>query len=125
MMRSKAPFSLASSGGTRISPMTSAIGHAGQGARDHLPFAADVDHAAAESDRDADADEENRRRLDQRLRHRILGAGRALQHKVVGFQRVRIQREQQYRGDQQRQKQGDDDRRKVNQPVETPCQSGL
>ena len=92
-------------------------GCASQGAGDHLPFAADIDHAAAKGNRNADSDKQNRRRLDQGFGRGVFSADRALKHSGISVQWISAQSSEQDRSDNQSQRQRDNHRRKIDQPL--------
>ena len=71
-------------------------------AQDDLPFGADVDHAGAERDADAQAHQQQRRRLHERLREARQAAEHPGDHRGVGAERVGAQEQQQDRADDQR-----------------------
>ena len=98
---------------------------AGQGAGDHLPFAADIDHAAAEGHRDADAHEEDGRRFGQRIGGGILVAEGPSPHGGEGLAGVRVQDEQDDGRNDEGAHQGDGGGQEVHQAANRGARAAL
>jgi len=75
----------------------------GQCAQDELPLTTDVDHAAAIGDTDTHTDEQQRGGFHQRVGDGVGAAPCALEHGLVGLDRIRAQHEQNHCADCQAQ----------------------